>query len=366
MQIQLQNISIRDLFEGFVDNEENGVYAYHGQLNIRPPYQREFVYDNAKQQAVIDTVSKGYPLNVMYWAAKGDGTYEMIDGQQRTLSICAFVSNNLFCKIFDYDEPLKFLNLTDDQQRRILDYELTVYLCDGTDSERLAWFQTINIAGEELYPQELRNAVYSGPWTTDAKRYFSRHGCPAYGIASNYLSGTPIRQDYLQTAIQWISRGQINAYMAEHQHDANATALWLHFQNVVGWVKATFKVTRPPMKGVNWGELYDEFGQQVWDADALEEEIDRLMIDDDVTNKKGIYPYVLGRKEKYLAIRAFSTQQKQAAYERQKGICPLCGQHFELREMEGDHITPWCEGGRTNTENLQMLCRDCNRRKSKK
>ncbi len=363
MKIELREISISELVSEYADNQENGVVAYGGKLDVRPPYQREFVYGDKERMAVIDTVMQGFPLNVMYWAVRDDGTYEIIDGQQRTISICQYVNGD-FAYMFRY-----FHNLTQDEQQKILDYKLMVYFCEGTDSEKLKWFETINIAGKELTKQELRNAVYSGSWVSDAKRYFSKNGCVAYQIGGKYLSGSAIRQEYLETAIAWLSKGNIEVYMSEHQHDKNALALWQYFQSVITWVEGTFVHTperQRIMKGVDWGELYDVYHTQVIDTKAIEDEIRRLILDDDVTNKKGIFAYVLTRKEKHLNIRAFSEAQKLAAYERQQGVCAECGGHFELTQMEADHITPWHAGGRTIADNCQMLCRECNRRKSGK
>jgi hypothetical protein len=365
MKIDLKKVKVHELTEGFEDNAEAGVVGYGGKLDIRPPYQREFIYKDKQRNAVIDTITKDFPLNVMYWAVREDGNFEIIDGQQRTISICQYVKGD-----FSID-GMAFHNLTNDKQEQILDYELMVYFCEGKDSEKLEWFKTINIAGEKLTDQELRNAVYSGSWVTDAKRYFSKTNCAAYKIGSDYLNGSPIRQDYLETAIKWISDGKIEDYMSEHQHDPNASALWIYFQSVISWIEATFpkkynKNRKKFMKGVDWGTIYNQFKNEVLDADKIEEEIKKLILDDDVTKKSGIYPYVLTRNEKYLSIRAFTDAMKIKVYEKQKGICAKCGEHFELNQMEADHITPWHEGGKTIEENCQMLCKDCNRKKSGK
>ncbi len=361
MRIELKEITVRELVENYQDNEDNGVIGYDGKLDIRPPYQREFIYKEKQRNAVIDTVIKDFPLNVMYWAVREDGTYEVIDGQQRTISICQFVNGD-FAFDFRY-----FHNLQEDEKEQILNYKLMVYFCEGTDSEKLQWFKTINIAGEKLTDQELRNAVYAGSWVTDAKRYFSKNSCVAYAIGSDYLNGSPIRQDYLETAINWISEGNMEVYMSNHQNDANALKLWQYFQSVITWVEGTFTTKRVKfMKGVDWGSLYNQFKDEVFDTAKIEEETAKLIADDDVQKKKGIYPYILTRNEKYLNIRAFTDSQKQKAYEKQEGICTSCKEHFEIEQMEGDHITPWHEGGKTIDENLQMLCRDCNRRKSGK
>lgn len=361
MKIELKEITIRELTEGYQDNEEDGVVGYGGKLDIRPPYQREFIYKIEQQKAVIDTVTKNFPLNVMYWAVRDDGTYEVIDGQQRILSICEYVAGH-----FSYND-MAFHNLQDDAQDKILDeYKLMVYFCSGTNTEKLDWFETINIAGEELTQQELNNAVFVGSWVSDARRYFSKRGCAAYAIGNKYISGKLERQDYLETAIKWINNGDVKAYMSEHQHDPNANKLWQYFSAVITWVTSTFPKYRPKMKGVDWGSLYNQFKDADLDNVKLEVEIAALMQDDDVNNKSGIYYYVLTRKERYLNIRLFTDNQKIEAYERQKGICSECKAHFEINQMEGDHITPWHEGGKTTAENCQMLCRDCNRHKSGK
>lgn len=367
MKIELREIAIRELVEGYEDNDEAGVVGYNERLDIRPPYQREFIYKDRQRDAVIDTVSKGFPLNVMYWAVRENGNYEVIDGQQRTISICQYVEGEFSVKIGSFHESRAFHNLQDDEQEKLLDYKLMVYLCSGTDSEKLEWFKTINIAGEELTNQELLNAVYHGSWVSDAKRYFSKSNCPAYGLGSNYLTGTVNRQDYLETAIKWISKnGDIENYMSNHQKDTNATELWLYFNSVISWVKVVFPKYRKQMKGVPWGLLYNEFKEESHDSTSLEKEISNLMEDEDVTNKKGIYHYVLNRKEKHLNIRSFTPNQKTEAYEKQGGICPICKEHFDISEMEADHITPWHQGGKTNPENCQMLCKEDNRRKSGK
>ncbi len=361
MKIELREITIAELTNGYEDNEEKGVLGFDGKLDIRPPYQREFIYKDKQRDAVIETVTKDFPLNIMYWAVREDGMHEVIDGQQRTISICQYVEGDFAFK------NRYFHNLQKDERAQILDYKLMVYLCSGTDSEKLDWFKTINIAGEKLTAQELRNAVYSGSWVTDAKRYFSKNNCAAYGIGSDYMAGSPIRQDYLETAIKWISGDKIKTYMAEHQKDPNALALWQYYTSVITWVKGTFEKKRTKfMKGVDWGPLYNEFKDKVFDTKKIEAETAKLIADDDVQKKKGIYPYILTRDEKHLGIRAFSDTIKQKVYEKQNGICVVCKKEFDISAMEGDHITPWHEGGKTIEENCQMLCKDCNRRKSGK
>jgi hypothetical protein len=363
MKIELREITIRDVAEGYADNNEEGVSGYGGKLNIRPKYQREFVYDDKKRNAVIDTIRRGFPLNVMYWVVTDDGSLEVLDGQQRTISFCQYVQGD-FSVITDDGNPKSFHNLTSIEQEQILEYKLMIYFCEGNDKEKLDWFKIINIAGEKLTDQELRNAVYTGPWLSDAKLKFSKSNCAAYLLAKDYVNGSPIRQEILQTAISWINKGDIEGYMAAHQHDPNANTLWTYFHNAINWVQLTFTTYRKEMKGQDWGWMYDTYKDVTYDTNALEAQIKSLMEDDDVQKKSGIYPYVLTHSEKYLNIRAFTDSQKRAAFERQDGICPKCQGKFEISQMEADHITPWSKGGKTIPENCQMLCKDCNRRKS--
>jgi hypothetical protein len=370
MKIELKEITIKEVSDGYINNDEEGVVGYGGKLNIRPKYQREFVYKDDKRNAVLETIRKYFPLNVMYWAKNEDGTFEVLDGQQRTVSFCEYIEKKFS---MDFGSGSQYFNnLTDTEQEQILNYKLMVYFCEGTDKEKLDWFKIINIAGEKLTDQELRNAIYTGTWLTEAKKYFSKTGCPAYGIASDYLNGSAIRQDYLETAIYWINKGNIEQYMAEHQHKPNANELWLYFQSVINWTQTTFPKYRKEMKGVDFGFLYNDFKNKEFDSKKLEKEITKLMQDEDVTKKSGIYPYVLTRNEKYLNIRAFTDKMKRETYERQKGICPFCKKEkkekkqLDISEMEADHIKPWHEGGKTDSKNCQMLCKEHNRTKSGK
>ncbi|RXK03604.1 HNH endonuclease family protein [Halarcobacter bivalviorum] len=361
MEIELKPIRIKEVIKNYSNDDEEGVVGYNGKLNIRPKYQREFVYKDKQRDEVINTVTRDFPLNVMYWVENEDGTYEVLDGQQRTISICEYI-NSSFSLDYKY-----FHNLTDIEKEQILNYELMVYFCKGNDKEKLEWFKTINIAGEKLTDQELRNAIYTGTWLTDAKKYFSKTSCPAYQIGSDYLKGIAIRQEYLETTIKWISNNSIEDYMSVNQHKANANELWLYFNSVINWVKTLFPNYRKEMKGVDWGFLYNQFKDNEFDSKLLEKEIVVLMQDEDVTNKKGIYPYLITKNERHLSIRAFTDKQKREAYERQKGICPKCKapeNQYKIQEMEGDHITPWSQGGKTVSENIQMLCKEHNRIKS--
>ena len=361
MKIELLDLTIRDLVAGYHDDGEGGVVGYGGALDIRPPFQREFIYKGKQREAVITSIIKGFPLNVMYWSVRDDGAYEIIDGQQRTISIAQYLKSD-----FSLDGRY-FHNLSLEEQESIFNYELMVYVCTGTHRDKLDWFRTVNIAGEKLYDQELRNAVYAGSFIADAKRYFSKSGCPASGLGGDYMSGSPIRQDYLETVIKWITETDIDDYMARHQHDENAAPLWDYFRSVIDWVESTFtKKRKKIMKGVDWGSLYNTCNGVKLNPVAIEAEITSLILDDDVTNQSGIYPYILTRDEKHLNIRAFTAGMKQRVYEAQDGKCLICKNGFDIDDMEADHISPWSEGGKTNEDNCQMLCRKCNREKSSK
>ncbi len=372
MKIELNKIKIRDVFNGYKDSAEEGVVAYGGALDIRPKYQREFVYKPEQRNQVIKTVTRGYPdrdayfpLNTMYWLKTHDNHFEVIDGQQRTLSICQYINGD-----FSIDEKY-FHSLNETEREYILDYPLQVYICEGSDKERLEWFEIINTAGEILTPQELRNANYTGEWLTDAKRWFSKNGAPAYRIGEHYVKGSPIRQEFLETALNWISARDYGEerpaeYMSKHQHDKNADELWQYFQDVIAWVQKIFTNYRKEMSGVQWGELYNQFKDKKFNSEKLEAEIRELMQDEDVTKKSGIYAYVLTRQEKHLSIRAFTDKMKRETYERQGGVCIFCKKQFDISEMEADHIAPWHEGGKTTAQNCQMLCKQDNRTKSGK
>jgi hypothetical protein len=359
----MENISVRDLTNGYADKADAGVVGYGGRLNIRPAFQREFIYKEKQRNEVIHTVRKGFPLNTMYWAVAGDG-FELMDGQQRTVSICQYVQGDFSVEMDG--SPKFYNNLTPEKQMQILDYELSIYVCEGTEGDKLDWFKIINIAGEKLTDQELRNAIYTGPWLADAKRWFSRSNGPAYHLGEKYVSGTPIRQDFLEKALDWISKGSIEGYMSQHQHDADAQELWQYFQEVIGWVERVFSTYRPLMKGLDWGGFYNAHQGDKLNAATLEQRIAALIQDDEVTTKKGIYQYLLTGHEKTLSLRAFDDKTRVKIYEQQKGICPICHKHYEIGAMEADHILPWSQGGKTAPENCQMLCKLDNRTKSGK
>ena len=363
MKIELHKIPIKEVLNDYKDNAEEGVTAYGGKLDIRPKYQREFVYTGKQRDEVVETVRKKFPLNIMYWVKKADGNFEVLDGQQRTISIAQYVAGD-----FSINEKY-FHSLTKDEQNQILNFKLMIYFCEGKEREKLDWFRIVNIAGERLTDQELLNSVFTGPWLSDAKLHFSKTNCAAHNLAGDggqLIKGSPIRQELLETALSWINNGKIKEYMSKHQHDKNANELWKYFQKVIEWVRKVFPHYRKEMKGIEWGELYNKFKNKRFNSEKLEKEISKLMQDDDVTNRKGIYLYVLTRDEKHLNIRVFNERQKRQAYERQKGVCPKCGEHFKLEQMEADHIDLWSEGGKTTAENCQILCKKDHREKSRK
>ena len=373
MTIKQIEVTVGEITNGYVNNDELGVRGYGGLLDIRPPYQREFIYNEKEQKAVITTVLHEYPLNVMYWVKRSDDAecpYEVMDGQQRTLSLCEYVAGK-----FSYDFK-NFFNQPKDIQDRILNYKLTVYVCEGKASEKLEWFKTINIAGKPLNDQEISNAIYAGPFVSDAKRHFSKSNCGAYRLGKDLVNGTPIRQDFLKKALEWMADHETRAghrqtavgYMADHQHDPNANNLWTYFQTVLNWAITNFdmKKYKKIMKGLDWAALYDKYGSETLDTVALSKRISELMRDSEVQRQTGIIPYVLTGDEHHLDLRSFPEDIKLAVWEQQHHICPLCGKEYDFEFMEGDHITPWRDGGRTVIENCQMLCRECNRRKGAK
>ena len=375
MNITEIKVKVRDLVENYSDDGDDGVYGYDGRLTIRPSFQRNFVYNDKQRNAVIDSVMKERPLNVMYWSKTGDDTYEILDGQQRTISIAQYVNKEFPIKINGNDKF--YHNLTETEKEKIDNYVLTVYVCEGTEEEKLEWFKIINIAGAVLTSQELLNATYTGTWLADAKNYFSKRNCIAGKMADGYIKGNPIRQEYLEKALEWISDRDgltdIQQYMAIHQHDADANELWLYFQEVGSWAKRLFPTKR---KGItdsqNWGILYNMYHLNSYNSNILEEDIKKLIMDDDVTKKVGIIQYVLSDRtihdEKCLSVRAFTESQKLRAYEKQKHKCPICLANgidieYAFEDMDGDHIIAWSKGGRTIDENLQMLCKKCNSEK---
>lgn len=361
MEIAMHKIKVAKIFDGYVNNGETGVSGYGGKLDIRPKYQRNFVYNDAQRDEVVRTVMKNFPLNVMYWIDHDDDTYEVMDGQQRTISICNYINNN-----FSVDEHY-FKSLSQPQQKAILNYELTIYFCKSDDdSEKMNWFQVVNIAGERLFDQEIRNAVYAGKFVNNARSYFSQNNCAAYRIGNDYLKGAPIRQEYLETALKWIADKNhctIEDYMSKHKFDT-AQELMEYFEAVIKWLEKRFPVKNKFMKGLEWGILYNRYGNDKFNVAKDTKRVAELMADEDVTSKSGIYKYILSGDERHLNIRKFDNRTKMAVYKQQCGKCKFCKKIFSIEEMEADHIIAWSSGGKTVIENCQVLCKKCNRCKS--
>ena len=369
-------VPVKDLVQGYYEDDTTSkVTAWGGKLDVRPEYQREYVYGEGQRDAVINTVLNGFPLNIMYFVDRKDGTYEVLDGQQRIISICRYAQNKFSVKIpaatggFDtVNRP----NLFDEQADAFENYELMVYICDGTEKEKIEWFQTINIAGEKLEKQEILNAVLHSAWLTDAKSVFSRRNCAAYKNFGKFMAGDYIRQKYLETAFSWAAHSEgitgkdaVAEYMKQHRNDKNANALWKYFEDVFKWVQDNFGYDKT-MKGVGWGYLYNNHRHDNLDPADLKQKMQKLLADPEVTKKSGIYEYLLTGDEKSLNLRAFSQEEKVTMYARQHGKCAICGDPYDIRDMHGDHIVPWSRGGRTNLENGQMLCTTCNLKKGNK
>ena len=377
MEINETRLRIGDLIEGYYEDDSTSkVIAWGGKLDVRPEYQREFVYAEKQRDAVINTVLNGFPLNIMYFVDRLDGTYEVLDGQQRIISICRYAKNMFSVKLpaatGGYN-TVNYPNLFDDQLENFLDYELHVYVCEGTEREKLDWFQVINIAGMTLENQEILNAVLHSAWLTDAKSAFSRRNCAANKNYGKYMNGDYIRQKFLETAFRWnayyegiTGKDAIVQYMQKHRQDKNADALWKYFEDVFAWVQATFGSYDKSMKGVEWGYLYNEHKDDNLDPVELQRRVKELMADDEVQKKSGIYEYLLTGEKKVLNLRTFSERDKLTMYNRQQGLCAICGKPFSMKEMHADHIKPWSRGGLTELSNGQMLCVNCNLAKSDK
>lgn len=375
----IENLTIADVIDGYVDNSDNeeGIYGYGGNLNIRPKYQRNYVYDNEKRDAVIRTLSKGFPLGIMYWVKNGDGTYEILDGQQRTISICQFIADGMKGKgfsvtgIFNHDKATAWGGLTHKEQEELLSRKLLVYECDDADEERLEWFDTINIAGEKLTKQEIRNANYSCAWLTDARRYFSKtRNNAAKNRGTNYVSAEWNRQGGLEKVIKWFindlnNADKINEFMSDMKQTSDfcgvteATELWEYYIAVINWAKKLFPKKRERMDKVEWGILYNKYHENEYDVDEIEIRVAELYDDRDVTSKEGIYEYIFDNSESHLHIRQFSPEIKTHVYELQGQKCKDCGQHFELADLQAHHNIRWIDGGHTTIENCVLLCRNC-------
>lgn len=375
--------TVEDICKGFhySELEGRGLYGMSGRLTIQPEYQRNYIYcDGKKDVAVIESVLKGYPIGLIYFNKVDDDRFEVLDGQQRITSLGRFVEGKL--SIIDANGiPQSIGSIAADQREKVLKTKLLIYICEGTETEIKEWFRTINIAGVPLNNQELLNAVYSGPFVSLAKEEFSNSNNSHIQMWSHFISGTANRQDYLESALAWVSKGNIGGYMSQHRYDDNIKELKTYFDAVLGWIGSVFPTIYPEMRGLDWGRLYEQYHKKPYDPAEVDERILLLMDDPQVNDRKGIFEYVLGGEQdtKLLNVRVFDQKTIRLVYDKQteearaKGIsnCPHCAlghdslksRIYKLNEMDADHVTAWSKGGSTDISNCQMLCKTHNRAK---
>ena len=372
--------TVGDVCKGFVfdRNEGKGLFGLDGQLIIQPEYQRNYIYGDGKRDvAVVESLLKGYPLGLIYFVRNEDGMYEVLDGQQRITSFARYVNKSWPFAVELDGKPRYFDSLDANQQKLIVDAPLTIYVCEGEPSEIQAWFETINIAGVPLVKQELRNAAYHGPFVTKAREVFSNMGNANMNRWQTYVSGDPKRQAILETALEWVSDGDI----AQHRYDADIDELKNHFDTVIDWVDSVFEYTGSEMCGREWGRLYREYHKNAYSKDTVAKRVNALLDDSQVGDKKGIFEYVLGgeKDSRLLNVRVFDKKTIKAVYRKQtaaaeaQGVsnCPLCAighdanakRIYKESEMDADHVTAWSKGGATDEANCQMLCKTHNRAK---
>ncbi len=377
------DITVEDIHEGFVYNEleGKGLFGLSGKLTIQPEYQRNYIYaDGKKDVAVIESILKGYPLGLIYFNKVSDNKFEVLDGQQRITSFGRFVSDKFAIKDEDGMEQY-FSSIAADKRAKILKTNLLIYECEGTESEIKEWFRTINIAGVPLNPQELLNAVYSGPFVILGKEEFSNNQNANIQKWSTYISGSANRQDFLKCALDWVSKDNIGDYMSSHRYDKNITELKNYFNSVIDWVSGVFNDVESEMKGLDWGRLYEEYHKKAYDPKKVSVEVKKLYSDPYVKNRKGVFEYILGGSKvtKLLDVRVFDEATKKSVYTTQsakaevkgESNCPLCAighdanksKIWKIKDMEADHVAAWSKGGATTTKNCQMLCKTHNRAK---
>lgn len=400
-----KGFTIRDLVEGYMRDSDDGsttdaVFGYDGKLNIRPSYQRNSVYNEKRRNAVIETILDECPLNTIYWVDNDNGTYEVLDGQQRILSICKYLAGEFAVshECFPTNIPQDFPNLETnmhDIAERIFDYQPDIYICKGEPSEKLRWFKRINTSGEPLNSQELRNSSYTGDWLSDAKARFSSANGRGVRLANEnpnnnheepLLNGSWNRQEYLETALRWAAIHEgltgdnpIEQYMLNHRGNSDASSLWQYFSQVLEWVRGKFVTYNKALKGLDWGPIYEAYTSGAYSGNIIEksaqeinDKIIELIGDDEVTaSTKGIYMYIITGEGKYLSIRQFDDKTAHAVYEKQGHQCPYClkegnRKEYAFKEMHADHIKPWSKGGKTEESNCQMLCSHHNESKGSK
>ena len=376
--------TIEDICEGFVFStyEGKGLFGLDGKLIIQPEYQRNYIYDDGKRDvAVIESILKGYPLGLIYFVKNQDGNFEVLDGQQRITSFARYVNETHPFKIDIENKPYYFSTLPKDKQDLILNTKLTIYVCEGEPSEIQEWFKIINIAGVPLVKQELRNAAYHGTFVTEARKLFSNTGNANMNRWRTYVKGDPKRQAILETALSWVSDGEIEDYMANHRNDDNVNELEKYFETVINWVDAIFDYTGNELCGIEWGRLYKEYHRTPYSKSTVNQKVNELLKDPQIQDRKGIFEYILGgeKNPSLLNVRVFDKKTKQAVYNKQTitaekdgtSNCPLCAigndnnsnRIWKLSEMDADHVTAWSKGGATDESNCQMLCVTHNRAK---
>lgn len=378
------NITVADICNGFVYNqlEGKGLFGLGGKLTIQPEYQRNYLYADGggkREMAVVESILKGYPLGLIYFNQVAKEKFEVLDGQQRITSIGRFVTGKF--AVMDNGNPMYFDSLPAHQQAKIRDSKLLIYECEGTETEIKQWFETINIAGVPLSPQELLNAIYSGPFVTLAKAEFSSSQNANIQKWSAYVRGSANRQEFLERALDWVSKGEIGDYMSARRNDTTIQELKTYFNSVIDWVSTVFKDVLPEMKGLEWGRLYEEHHGKSYDPNKMSEDVKKLATDDSVTSRKGIFEFLLGGSvdTKLLEVRVFDKKVARTAYEKQtqevagngKSNCPLCAvghgankaRIYKFDEMDADHVTAWSKGGDSSAKNCQMLCITHNRAK---
>ena len=380
------DISIKDICEGFVYNEleGKGLFGLSGQLTIQPEYQRNYIYaDGKKDVAVIESILKGYPLGLIYFVKVNDNEFEVLDGQQRITSFGRYVTKKFAIKDENGMEQY-FDGIAEDKRNKILEAKLTIYECEGEESEIKNWFRTINIAGVPLNDQELNNAIFSGHFVTLAKAEFSNSQNANIQKWSAYIRGSVDRQAFLERALDWVSKGNIVDYMSSHRFDENINELKTYFTSVIDWISTVFSDVESEMCGLEWGRIYETFHKKAYDPKVVSKHVQELYGDSYVKNRKGIFEYILGglTETKLLDVRVFDDATKKAVYKKQtkeaeaKGIsnCPLCAlgnnsnktRIYKIKEMDADHVAAWSKGGKTDIKNCEMLCKTHNRAKGNK
>ena len=378
------NWTVADICEGFVfdGNENKGLFGLGGKLIIQPEYQRNYIYNDGKRDvAVIESLLKGYPLGLIYFVKNQDGMYEVLDGQQRITSFGRFVKNTWTFRVLWKEKTRYMDSLDEDDRQRILNTPLTIYVCEGEPSEIQEWFKIINIAGEPLVDQEVRNAVYHGSFVTKAKTVFSNSQNSKLTRWLAYVNARVNRQELLQEAIKWVSNDDIDNYMALHRTDDNINELTTYFETVIEWIESVLDEPFSELKGINWGRLYRQYHNKPYSQKEVSKRVADLLNDTQIKDKKGVFEYVLGGEQDFrlINIRVFDDRTKKIVYKKQteqakkNGVsnCPLCAlannnaatKIYDIKEMDADHVTAWSKGGATTEDNCQMLCKTHNRAK---